>query len=220
MSRPLTFGADEAGRGPILGPMVIAVVGLDRGAAISLSKLGVADSKQFGAGASARAKRAELADRVRDKAASFCVRCIDVDEIDHYTARGQLNVLERKVVLELLGELSAPEDARIFCDGATLFSPLRRHYPRLRAVNDGESAHVSVAAASILAKDLRDQKFGEIAARYEAEFGPLRGGGYLNAATRRFLDEYRARHGGLPPEARKSWGADKVEDHNLALFPS
>jgi ribonuclease HII len=214
----ITYGADEAGRGPILGPMVIAVVGLDRGASISLSKQGVADSKRFGAGNAARQKRAELAAVIRERAPWVSVRCIEVDEIDHYTYRGQLNVLERKVVLELLEELGAAEDARIFCDGANMFAPLRRHYPQLKAVNDGESAHVSVAAASILAKHERDRRFEEIATRYADEFGPVTGGGYLNAATRRFLDAYRERHGDLPPEARRSWGAEKVEAQNLDLF--
>ena len=90
-----------------------------------------------------------------------------------------------------------------------MFAPLRTQYPRLRAVNDGESAHVSVAAASILAKDARDTAFAAIAARYEDAFGRIRGGGYLNAATRRFLDAYAQTHGGLPPEARHSWGAQK-----------
>ncbi len=79
----------------------------------------------------------------------------------------------------------------------------------LEAVNDGEAAHVSVAAASILAKHARDQAFAEIASRYHEDFGPLGGGGYLNAPTRAFLDAYARRHGGLPPEARRSWGAPK-----------
>lgn len=217
MSTRRTFGADEAGRGPILGPMVISVVALDRGAAISLAKRGVCDSKGFGAGASARARRAELAAIVREKAPAFGVRVIDVDQVDRYTYRGQLNALEREVVHDLLVELGAGADDRIVCDGATMFAPLRAFFPQLEAVNKGESAHVSVAAASILAKDARDDAFAKIAARYEEEFGPITGGGYLNAATRRFLDAYAAEHGGLPPEARKSWGADKRDD-NLSLF--
>jgi ribonuclease HII len=205
-----TFGADEAGRGPILGPMVIAVVGLERRHAISLSKRGVSDSKGFGAGAVARERRAELAAIVRDKAPRWAVRVVDVEEIDHYTYRGELNVLERKVVLELLAEVEAPADARVVCDGAVMFGPLRRHYPNLRAVDNGEAAHVSVAAASVLAKDERDRRFSAIASRYESDFGPVTGGGYLNQATRRFLDAYAAKHGGLPPEARKSWGSAKT----------
>ena len=211
-----TFGADEAGRGPILGPMVIAVVGLDRGAAISLAKLGVCDSKGFGAGEKARARRAELAALVRDRAPMCATRVVSAEVVDQYTYRGMLNALEREVVHALLVELGATPHDRIVCDGANMFAPLREFFPQLEAVNQGESKHVSVAAASILAKDARDEAFATIAARYEREFGALRGGGYLNAATRSFLDAYQAKHGSLPPEARKSWGAKKAE--TLPLF--
>ena len=218
MTEKRTFGADEAGRGPILGPMVIAVVGLDRGASISLAKRGVCDSKGFGAGPAARRKRRELAEIVRERAPLHVVRIIDSEEVDRYTFRGLLNALEREVVHDLLVELGVGAADRIVCDGANMFAPLRKFFPQLEAVNQGESKHVSVAAASILAKDARDDAFAEIASRYEGEFGPLRGGGYLNVATRAFLDAYQARHGSLPPEARKSWGAQKVPSPQLGVF--
>lgn len=212
-----TFGVDEAGRGPIIGPMAIAVVALDKRSAAALRRAGVADSKSFGFGADACAKRAELAHKVRTRAIAWGMRLVEVEEIDMYTRRGQLNALERRVACELLRELACATDERIVCDGALLFSPLRALFPSLRAVDNGESAHVSVAAASIVAKDARDEAFAKIAARYEPDFGPITGGGYINAATRRFLDAYRARHNDLPPEARKSWGAPKLED-TLPLF--
>ncbi len=217
MSARRTFGADEAGRGPILGPMVIAVVALDRGSAISLAKRGVCDSKGFGAGPAARQKREALAELVRERAPLHAIRVVEVDEVDRFTFRGQLNSLERKVVHDLLTELGVRATDRIVCDGANMFRPLQRFFPQLEAVNQGESAHVSVAAASILAKDRRDHLFAKIAERYANEFGPVTGGGYLNAATQKFLDAYRARHGTLPPEARKSWGADKIDDTQASL---
>lgn len=212
----LELGADEAGRGPILGPMVIAVVGVDAASASSLQSLGVADSKRFGSDAAGRERRAVLAREIRALVPACRVRVVEVEEIDHYTFRGQLNALERRVVLELLDALETPRGARVICDGARMFAPLRAHYPRLEAVDHGESAHVAVAAASIVAKDVRDRAFGVIAERYAEAFGPLRGGGYLNAATRRFLDSYQERFGTLPPEARRSWGATKHA--NLSLF--
>ena len=198
--------------------MVIAVVGLDRGASISLAKRGVCDSKGFGAGEAAREKRAALATIVRERAPLHAVRIVDVEEVDRYTYRGMLNALEREVVHDLLIELGVTPDDRIVCDGANMFGPLQTFFPQLEAVNKGESEHVAVAAASILAKDARDEAFASIAARYESEFGPLRGGGYLNAATRAFLDAYQARHGSLPPEVRKSWGASKAATHQVGLF--
>jgi len=86
-----------------------------------------------------------------------------------------------------------------------LFRPLAARFPRLEALNNGESKHASVAAASILAKDRRDQLFACIAARYAPLFGKLGGGGYGNSKTREFLVAYAKRFRGLPPEARRSW---------------
>ena len=86
-----------------------------------------------------------------------------------------------------------------------MFSPLAVEFPRLEARDRAEAAHLAVAAASVCAKALRDDLFERIAARYQTEFGVLRGGGYVNPATCAFVAEYVRRHGRLPPEARKSW---------------
>jgi len=205
-----TYGVDEAGRGPILGPMALAVVVLDRKAASKLVARGVQDSKRFGSGAKAQEQRANLAAEIHACAVAWTCELVSVETIDEHTFRGQLNRLEQDVALQLLRRLGAAVDATIICDGEVLFRPLREHYPRLKAVNDGESAHVAVAAASIVAKHARDAAFAQICERYHPEFGPVAGGGYSNAATRRFLDAYASARGGLPPEARKSWGAEKL----------
>lgn len=91
-----------------------------------------------------------------------------------------------------------------------MFAPLKTRYRNLRPVDRGESAHVAVAAASIVAKTVRDDAFAAIAQKYAPEFGPLAGGGYLNAPTRRFIDLYTQRYGAPPPETRLSWGASKA----------
>jgi ribonuclease HII len=206
------FGVDEAGRGPILGPMAVAVVALEHQAVLTLREFGVADSKSFGVGTQARERRAELAAKIRRHAAATACVLVSVEDIDRYVFRGQLNVLEREVARDLLGSVAASGDDRIICDGSRLFAPLRRYYPALEAIDRAESIYVSVAAASIVAKHARDEAFSMIARRYEPEFGPIAGGGYANAATRRFLSAYEQRYGGLPPETRKSWGAKKQLD--------
>lgn len=203
---PLTLGIDEAGRGPILGPMVMAAVALDPPAARALTRAGLADSKQYGAGAEARARRAELAALVRARACFVTVEVIDAAEIDARVAHGELNLLERERAAKMI--TLAPTCARIIADGAKMFAPLREQFPALRAYDRGEERHAAVAAASVVAKDLRDAWYVGMCARYRDQFGEVAGGGYLNDATRSFLRAYRDRHGDLPPETRRSWSTD------------
>ncbi|MGB1276510.1 MAG: hypothetical protein ACPG77_12245 [Nannocystaceae bacterium] len=208
------FGVDEAGRGPLLGPMAMAVVGVDRAATDVLTELGVQDSKRFGSGAKARKMRGELAAKILECTNVSRCTLVPVGIIDTYTFQGQLNGLERQVARDLLQAARAPKQAEIICDGARMFAPMTELYPNLRAVNDGESEHVAVAAASILAKHARDQAFEAIMAGYRAEFGEIGGGGYINAATRKFMSAYEQRYGDVPPQTRRSWGAEKKRKPN------
>lgn len=198
-----TLGIDEAGRGPVLGPMVMAGVCVRTRAAAALTRAGVLDSKAFGAGDDAHARRVDLAGRVRTVAASIVVRIIDVSEIDRRVQLRELNVLEREHAAVII-ERSAPAK-KIFADGARLFQALVGRFPHLEAKDHGEDHHVAVAAASIIAKTIRDELFRCIARRYAPEFGTIGGWGYENAATHAFLRAYVARYRRLPPEARRSW---------------
>lgn len=206
----LVLGIDEAGRGPILGPMVMAAVALRPSRAAALTRAGVMDSKRFGAGEEAHALRAALVPRILDAAGWHRVAVIDVAEVDRYTRRGALNRLEQERAADFLRH--APPVKRVVCDGARLFAPLRALHPRLDALDRGEEQHVAVAAASVLAKVRRDELYGRITARYRPAFGDITGGGYVNAGTRAFLRAYIARHRGLPPEARRSWPWDFAAD--------
>jgi ribonuclease HII len=199
----LVLGIDEAGRGPALGPMVLAAVALDEKAAGLLASQGVRDSKAFGSSMRARKTRAMLKKSVEELASWVGLEVCDVETIDEYVSRHALNLLERERAVRLIER--APACGRIVADGHGLFSPLATRYPHLEARDRGESAHTAVAAASICAKATRDALFEEIARRYEADFGPLRGGGYVNPQTHAFVAEYVRRHGHLPPEARASW---------------
>lgn len=198
-----TLGIDEAGRGPVIGPMVMAAVVLDSGAARRLTRAGLRDSKAFPPSPSGRAERARIAEKVIELAGFAAVRVIDVAVIDRRVRRGELNVLEREVASELIGR--APQVDRIVADGKVLFAPLAGLFPHLEAWNRGEERHAAVAAASVIAKVRRDEIFARIATRYAPLFGAVDGGGYVNARTRAFLCEYARRFGRLPPEARRSW---------------
>jgi ribonuclease HII len=215
MTTQLVLGMDEAGRGPGIGPMVLAAVAIDVDAESLLAEAGVRDSKGFGSNAAGRQARARLAALIREQAAWCAVEICEVSDVDAYVARSELNLLERERAEKLIRQ--APACGRIIADGRALFAPLVARYPHLQAVDRAESVHTAVAAASICAKALRDELFQAIARRYEPEFGVLRGGGYVNPPTLAFVAEYVRRRGELPPEARKSWpwrGVPDLASHN------
>jgi ribonuclease HII len=199
----LVLGIDEAGRGPILGPMAMAAVALRPGRAAALTRSGVMDSKRFGAGEEAHAARRALVPRILEAATWFGVVVVDVADIDRYTRRGLLNRLEQEHAADFVRR--APPLRRVVADGARLFGPLRAMHPRFDALDHGEEQHVAVAAASVLAKVRRDELFACIALRYRHGFGVIRGGGYMNDATRGFLRLYIERYRSIPPEGRRSW---------------
>jgi len=135
----LVAGVDEAGRGPLAGPVVAAAVILDDGRRIR----GLADSKVL-----TPLKRERLFDEIRDKALAFCIAEASVEEID------TLNILQAT----LLAMKRAVEGLRlpphkVLVDGNRL--PQLR--VRAEAIVGGDAKVKSISAASILAKVARDQ---------------------------------------------------------------
>ena len=206
----LTLGIDEAGRGPAVGPMVIAAVVLDSRSAAALTRNGLCDSKTYGAGDDAHAVRSELDGEIRRRARFVALIEVEHTEIDERVLRHELNVLERELATRLIDQ--APTVHRIIADGKRMFAALGQRYPHFESHDRAEERHASVAAASVVAKVVRDERFARIRARYERELGPITGGGYANAATRRWLRAYAERYGRLPDEARLTWPHPYVED--------
>jgi len=208
----LILGIDEAGRGPILGPMVMACVALRPRKAAALTRSGVTDSKAF-AGPNAHQERLRLVPKILECADHVAVMVVDVDEIDRRCRDNGLNRLEQERAEYMIRR--APHARRIVCDGEKLFRPLQARWPQLEALDKGELKHAAVAAASIVAKVRRDELWGKICRRYAPEFGEElvgAGGGYCNAPTRAFLRAYIRRYKKLPPEARRSWPWDFARD--------
>ena len=203
----LTLGIDEAGRGPAIGPMVMGAVALDTKAAAALTRAGLRDSKSYGAGEEAHAIRCELAAKIRERATFVTTIVVPHGEIDQRVVRNELNVLEREVAAKMIDQALAatPGVTRIIADGKRMFAPLAARYDVFESHDHGEDVHAAVAAASVVAKVLRDDLYAGIRARYEAEFGTIRGGGYSNAATRAFLIAFVERYKRLPDECRRSW---------------
>ncbi|HEY4181054.1 MAG TPA: hypothetical protein VGM90_29625 [Kofleriaceae bacterium] len=206
----VTLGIDEAGRGPSIGPMVMAAVALDSKAAAALTRKGLCDSKTYGAGEDAHAVRSELAVEIRKRATFVAMIEVEHFEIDERVMRNELNVLERELAARLIDQ--APVCDRIMADGKRMFAPLAARFSNFESHDRAEEKHASVAAASVIAKVRRDERFHEIKLRYEDVCGPIAGGGYSNAATRAWVRKYVELHRRLPEEARRSWPHVYVED--------
>jgi len=155
----LVAGVDEAGRGPLAGPVVAAAVILDPAAPIE----GLADSKVLTA-----ARRDVLAVAIRGRALAWCVALADVAEIDALNILGATMLAMRRAVD---GLATAPDEALI--DGNRC-PPLAC---RARAIVKGDRDVASISAASILAKTARDAMLVELDARYPA-YGFARHKGY------------------------------------------
>lgn len=169
-----------------------------------LRGLGIQDSKKYGSGGKAKTARLKARPWIYQRC-HCAVLIFEPAEIDTYVERGALDDLERRGALELLKMLEATSEDHIVCDGAPIFGCLSSEWPNLIAENKADTKHVSVSAASIVAKTTRDEEMDRILARYEPEYGKITGGGYVNKGTRQFLEAFEAKHGRLPFEARKSW---------------
>jgi ribonuclease HII len=206
----LTLGIDEAGRGPSIGPMVMAAVAIDSKAAAALTRKGLRDSKAYGAGEDAHQMRTELAAEVRARAVFIATVEIENTEIDQRVIKNELNALEREMAARLIDQ--APICDKIIADGKRMFSALTLRYPSFISMDRAEEHHAAVAAASVVAKVIRDNRFNAIRQRYEPELGPITGGGYANAATAKWVRAYVEKYGKLPDEARLSWPYPFVAD--------
>jgi len=193
------LGIDEAGRGPVLGPMVMAGVRVSNSERLLLEKWGVKDSKLFGSNAKGQAGREVLAGRIM-AAFSYELIVLSPEKIDEHVREHALNRLEQNTAREIISALPAD---KVVLDGATLFKPLIS--ATVHAVNKADRSHFSVAAASIIAKWKRDALFKQLCQPFVELFGEIRGGGYANPRTLEFVEWHLENRGELPSFYRKSY---------------
>jgi len=144
-----TVGVDEAGRGPLAGPVYAAAVMLDPADPIA----GLADSKTLTA-----VKRERLAVQIRGRALAWCIARADVCEID------RLNILQATLLAMRRACLHLPARiTRAHIDGDRV--PRDLPFPAV-AVVKGDATDVAIAAASILAKTARDAYCQQLHADY------------------------------------------------------
>lgn len=181
-------GCDEAGRGPLAGPVYAAAVILPKDFHHPLLN----DSKQMSEKA-----RETLRPIIESEAEAWSVVAVSAEEIDRLNILGASIAGMQRAVKQLTVK---PEFLLI--DG-NKFKPFDG-YPYLTVIH-GDATYASIAAASVLAKTWRDEKMRELAIRYPG-YGWERNMGY---PTKEHIDAIR--RFGFTPEHRKSFHPKELE---------
>ena len=173
-------GVDEAGRGPLAGPVVAAAVIMPPRVAIR----GVDDSKLL-----TPEKREKLAAEIRQKAVAFAVGAASAREID------KLNILRATHLAICRAVSRLPLTAEhVLVDGLPV-----RGLCEHRAIVDGDRLVHGIACASIIAKTLRDKLMAQLAAHYPG-YGWERNAGYGTPEHREAMERL-----GVTPHHRRSF---------------
>lgn len=195
-------GIDEAGKGPVLGPMCVAGILLAEGKLGALSELGVKDSKQL----TAKQREALAPDimRLADKYFILEVSPVQIDELRKIMTMNEIMVSCFARVLEELKPAHAFVDAADV-NAARFGENIRKKYAgelKITSEHDADEKYPVVSAASVLAKVQRDEEVKKLQENMGVEIGS----GYPgDPKTIRFLEDWVQEHGALPEFARASW---------------
>ena len=174
-------GVDEAGRGPLFGPVVAAVVILPKGCCLQ----GLTDSKKL-----SEKKRTELDAAIRLNAVAFAIAEVDAETIDRINIRQASLLAMRRAVQQL-----ALSPDYLLIDGLDTID----WECEQQAVIRGDGTSFSIAAASVLAKVYRDRLLVEVDGTFPG-YGLARHKGYGSPEHMAALDRL-----GPTPQHRKSY---------------
>ena len=208
------FGIDEAGRGSVLGPLVIAGIVIPQKMENVIDNMGVKDSKRL------TPKRREVLSRKLKKMFDWDVVIYSAQDIDNMRAQGiNLNEIERRGMQELILKLD--------CDMAIVDAvdvkperfqdKLRRATAKdVKAEHKADDKYLEVGAASIIAKQTRDDAIAKINKDYE-HIGGIGSGYPSDPTTKEFLSNYT--YNQMPDFVRRSWSTvAKLKDVQTTLI--
>ena len=193
-------GVDEAGKGPVMGPMVVAAVSVKN--AKMIENLGFKDSKLL-----TPKKRKELFELIK-KNYQYAIEIIEPEKIDEYRRKNKLNILNRKSFEKVISELN-PNIA--YVDAADVNEERFGREIKSNLTNDNDTDVISmhkadskipiVAAASIMAKHTRELEIE----RLKKKIGDFGSGYPSDTRTIKFLKSYFHDNSKWPSGTRKSW---------------
>jgi len=204
----LICGVDEAGRGPVIGPLVLGCVLVDRKGSEKLRKLAVRDSKKL-----SPSRREHLEPLIKKTVVSWRTVHITPSEIDRLRQTISLNQIEAQRTAEMILALDYPP-TMIIVDAA---DSVQENYgkriaetireldpdyllPEIVSEHRADDTYVEVSAASVIAKVERDRAIEGL----KAALGDFGSGYPSDPATQEFLKRM-VRGGDIPDCVRRSW---------------
>jgi ribonuclease HII len=200
----LVCGVDEAGRGSMIGPLVVAGISIEKSKIDELTNLGVKDSKKLTPSA-----RAYLYKKILNLVDDYAISKVSPKAIDAYVLKHQLNCLEALHMARVIKKLGPSVSYVDSCD----VNPARfgREITRIsktgkiKSYHHADSKFVVVSAASIVAKVTRDRAIKRINKIYST------GSGYpSDDKTVQFVRNWFLTHRQMPVFVRKSWAPVRV----------
>lgn len=192
-------GVDDAGRGSLVGPLVIAGVSLDKTKIRKLSSMGVKDSKKL-----SPLQREKLYKKIIKFADAYYVAKITPYTIDKSVSKHELNHLEAKYMAKVISKLNASISYVDSCDvnpsrfGKTISKLSKKN--KIKSYHHADSRFVIVSAASIIAKVNRDREIKKIRKNHDV------GSGYpSDSKTIGFVKQYISSRNEIPNFVRSSW---------------
>ncbi len=215
-------GVDEAGRGPMIGPMVICGVLFNPEAIPKLEKLGAKDSKTL-----TPSRRLSLSKKIQSLATKIEFRYVSATDIDRLRKRTTLNEIEVAEFVSVAKSLNPKEvyldaadvNAERFGNKVSELSGLAAKGAVIISEHKADSKYPIVSAASIMAKVERDRIIGEM----HREYGDFGSGYPSDPKTIGFVKELIKARRKLPPIIRKSWDSvqkirESIEQARLDSF--
>ena len=194
----LILGIDDAGRGPVIGPMVLAGCLMDEETERELKKLGVKDSKQL-----TQKRREFLEQKIKEKVETFEIKIVHPIDIDMTNHKGiNLNSLEAIKTAEIINKINKGfKKIKVIVDCPSVSIIKWQDFLKTKIKNlsnleiscehKADKNHPVVSAASILAKCVREKEMSKLKEKYGDEIGS----GYTSdPLTQRFLEKQGHKH--------------------------
>ena len=202
-------GVDDAGRGPMLGPLVIAGISIDKKNIKKLTALGVKDSKKL-----TPKLREYLYKKIIEIVDDYYIAKISPKSVDASVKKHRLNDLEAKYMAKVVSKLNADTSYVDSCDvnpkrfGKEISLQSNNH--KIKSYHHADSKFVVVSAASILAKVTRDKAVAKLRKNHNL------GSGYpSDSVTVKFVTKYYKINHIMPNFVRKSWKpVQKIVENN------